>query len=104
MAAAGVRRVPQQRTALREFRLTYPVGQEAEVPHPMEATRRDVQQQTPQEFHSCKRQGAQAVATLIILVAEGHGQRQALEQKRTLSFRHWRYIDISASVALDPSW
>ena len=34
--------------------------------------RGDVQQQTPQELHGVQRQGAQAVATLVILVAEGH--------------------------------
>src|SRR5215510_4016722 len=34
--------------------------------------RGDVQQQTPQELHGVKRQGAQAVAALVILVAEGH--------------------------------
>ena len=64
--------MPQQRAALRELRLPHPVGQEAEVPHPVEPVRRDVQHQTPQEFHGVERQGAQAVAALIIFVAEGH--------------------------------
>jgi hypothetical protein len=37
----------------------------------MEAVRWDVQHQPPQEFHGLKCQGAQAVATLGILGAEG---------------------------------
>jgi hypothetical protein len=57
---------------LRELRLAHPVGQEAEVPEPVEPMRGDVQQQTPQELYGVQRQGVQAVATLVILVAEGH--------------------------------
>ena len=64
--------MPQQRAALREFLLAHPVGQEAEVPHPVEPVRRDVQHQPPQEFHGIERQGAQAMAALVVLVAEGH--------------------------------
>ncbi len=64
--------MPQQRAALREFLLPHTVGQEAEVPQPVEAVRRDVEHQTPQEFHGLERQGAQAVAVLVVLVAEGH--------------------------------
>src|SRR4029450_7577206 len=64
--------VSQEGTALREFLLPSPVGQEAEVPQPVEATRRDVEHQTPQEFDGVQGQRAQAMATLVILVAEGH--------------------------------
>ena len=39
---------------------------------PVEAARRDVQHQAPQEFHGIERQGAQAMAALIIFLAEGH--------------------------------
>ena len=38
----------------------------------VEPVRRDVQHQAPQELHGLERQGAQAVAALVILVAEGH--------------------------------
>ena len=64
--------MPEEGAALGELRLPHPVGQEAEVPQPVEAARRDVQHQPPQEFHSIERQGAQAVATLVVLVAKGH--------------------------------
>ena len=40
--------------------------------HPVEPVRGDVQHQTSQEFHGIKRQGAQAVAALVVLVAKGH--------------------------------
>ena len=72
LPGTGWRGVPQQRAALGEFLLAHPVGQEAEVPQPVEAVRGDVQHQAPQEFHGLERQGAQAVAALVILVAEGH--------------------------------
>jgi hypothetical protein len=68
----GTRGVPQEGTALREFRLAHPVGQEAEVAQPLEAVRWDVEHQPPQKFHGIERQGAQTVAPLIILVAERH--------------------------------
>jgi hypothetical protein len=64
--------VPQQRAALREFRLPHAVGQEAEVPQPVEPVRRDVEHQPPQEFDGVQGQRAQAMATLVILGAEGH--------------------------------
>ena len=64
--------MPQQRAALREFLLPHAVGQEAEVPQPVEAVRRDVEHQPPQELDGIERQGAQAVAALVVLVAEGH--------------------------------
>ena len=68
----GLRGVPQEGAALRQLRLAYPVGQEAEVAQPVEAVRRDMQQQTPQEFDGIEREGTQAVATRVVLVAEGH--------------------------------
>ena len=68
----GTRGVPQQSAALHEFRLAHPVGQEAEVAQPMEAVRRDMQHQPPQEFYGLEREGTQAVATRVVLVAEGH--------------------------------
>src|SRR5437867_11935481 len=52
--------------------LAHPVGQEAEVAQPMEAVRRDMQHQTPQEVYGLEREGTQAVATRVVLVAEGH--------------------------------
>jgi hypothetical protein len=64
--------VPQQGTAVRELLLPHPVGQEAEVAHPLAAMRRDMQQQSSQEFHRLDRAGAQAVAALVVLIAEGH--------------------------------
>ena len=42
------------------------------MPQPVEPVRGDVQHQSPQEFHGLECQGAQAVAALVILVAEGH--------------------------------
>jgi len=57
---------------LRELLLPHAVGQEAEVPQPMEAVRRDMQHEPPQECHGIKRQSAQAVAALVVLRAEGH--------------------------------
>jgi len=68
----GTRGVPQEGAALRQLLLPHPVGQEAEVPQPLEAARRDMQHQPPQEFYGLERQGAQAVATSIILVTKGH--------------------------------
>ena len=62
----------QEAAALRELLLAHPVGQKAEVPQPVEATRWDVQHQTPQEFHRLERQGAEAVAVLVVLGAKGH--------------------------------
>ena len=62
----------QQRAALREFRLAYPIAQGAKVAHPVEPVRWDVQHEPPQEFHGLERHGAQAVAALVVLVAEGH--------------------------------
>ena len=38
----------------------------------LETPRRDVQHQPPQEFHGLERQGTQAAAVLVVLVAEGH--------------------------------
>ena len=64
--------MPEENAALRELLLAYPVGQETEVAHAVEAVRRDVQHQTPKEFHGIKCHGAQAVAALVILVAEDH--------------------------------
>ena len=64
--------MPQEGAALRAFRLPHPVGQEAEVPQPVEAARRDMQHQPPQEFHGLEREGTQAVAALVVLGAEGH--------------------------------
>ena len=68
----GLRGVSQQRTALCEFFLAHPIRQKAEVPYPVEAVRRDVQHQTLQKLHRVQCLGAEAVATLIILVAKGH--------------------------------
>jgi hypothetical protein len=68
----GLRGVPQEGAALRKLLLPHPVGQEAEVTQPVEAARRDVEHQTPQEFHGRERQGTQAAAALVGLVAEGH--------------------------------
>jgi hypothetical protein len=42
------------------------------MPSALEAARGDRQPQAPQAFHGIERQGTQAVATLVILVAEGH--------------------------------
>ena len=64
--------MPEENAALRELVLAPPVGQETEVAHAVEAVRRDVQHQTPKEFHGIKCHGAQAVAALVILVAEDH--------------------------------
>src|SRR5207253_245737 len=68
----GAGGMPQQRAALCEFLLPYAVGQEAEVPQPVEAMWRDVEHQPPQEFDGVQGQRAQAMAALVILVAEGH--------------------------------
>ena len=54
----GVRGVPQQGAALREFRLAHAVGQEAEVSQPVEAMRGHMQHQPPQEFHGIERESA----------------------------------------------
>jgi len=64
--------VPQESATLCELLLPHAVGQEAEVPQPMEAVRWDMQHQTPPELHSIKRQGAQVVAARVILGAAGH--------------------------------
>src|SRR4029450_7441146 len=64
--------VPQQRAALREFLRAYAIRQEAEVPHPVEAAWRDVEHQPPQKFHGLEREGAQAVAARVVLIAKGH--------------------------------
>jgi len=64
--------VPQERAALREFLLAHTIRQEAEVPQPVETTRRDMEHQPPQEFAGFQCHGAQAVAALVILVAKGH--------------------------------
>ena len=66
------RDLSQQDATLRELCLAHQVGQEAEVAEPVEAVRWDMEHQTAQEFHGLDRQGTQAVATLVILVAEGH--------------------------------
>jgi hypothetical protein len=50
--------LPQEGAARGELLLAHPVGQEAEVAHPVEAVWRDVEHQAPQEFHGLKRQGA----------------------------------------------
>ena len=63
--------MPQQRAALGEFCLPDPVGQEAEVPQPVEPVGRDVEHQPPQELDGIQGQGAQAVAMGIVFVAEG---------------------------------
>src|SRR5262245_14438379 len=68
----GLGGVPQEDAALREFRLPHPVGQEAEVPQPVEATRWDVEHQPPQEFDGVQGQRAQTMAALVILVAKGY--------------------------------
>jgi len=47
--------VPQEGAALRELLLPYPVGQEAEVPYPVEPVRGNVQHQPSQEFHGIER-------------------------------------------------
>jgi hypothetical protein len=64
--------MPEENAALRELLLAYPVGQETEVAHAVEAVRRDVPHQTAQEFHGLERHGAQAVAALVLLGAEAH--------------------------------
>jgi hypothetical protein len=64
--------VPQEHAALGKLLLPYPVGQEAEVPQPVEAARWDMEHEPPQEFDGLKRQSTQAVAALVILVTEGH--------------------------------
>ena len=64
--------VPQQRAALREFLLPHAVGQEAEVPQPMEPMRRDVEHEPPQEFDGGQGQRAQAMTTLVIPYNPGH--------------------------------
>jgi len=63
--------MPQQRVALCEFFLPDPVGQEAEVPQPVEPGGRDVEHQPPQALDGIPCQGAQAVAMGIVFVAEG---------------------------------
>ena len=68
----GAGGVPQEGAALREFRLPHSVGQEAAVPQPVEATRRDVEPQPPQACDGVQGQRAQAMAALVILVAKGH--------------------------------
>ena len=54
----GGRVVPQEGAALRELLLAHPVGQEAGMPQPVEATRWDVEHQTPQEFDGVQCQSA----------------------------------------------
>src|SRR5262245_61619768 len=68
----GLRGVPQTGAAWRQLLLPHPVGQQTEVPYPVEAAWWDVQPQTPQEFHGLTREGTQAVAALVVLRAEGH--------------------------------
>jgi hypothetical protein len=63
--------MPQQRAALGEFRLPHAVGQEAEVPQPVEPVWRHVEHQPSQELDGIQCQGAQAVAMGIVFVAEG---------------------------------
>jgi hypothetical protein len=63
--------MPQQRAALCEFVLPHPVGQEAEVPQPVEPVWRDVEHQPPQALDGIQGQGAQAVAMGIVFGAEG---------------------------------
>jgi hypothetical protein len=67
-----VRGLPQEGAALCELGLPHPVRQEAEVPQSVEAARRHVEHETPQEFHGLEREGTQAVAAPVILGAKGH--------------------------------
>ena len=67
----GARGVPQERAALGQFRLAHPVGQEAKVAQSVEAARRHVEHETPQEFYGIEREGPEAVTAPVVRVAEG---------------------------------
>ena len=62
----------QQRSALGELGLAYPVGQEAEMSDPLEAVRQDMQQEAAQEFHGVEGHRAEPVSALIVFPPEGH--------------------------------
>jgi len=42
------------------------------VPHPLEATRQDMQEKAPEEFNRVERHEALAITSLVILPPEGH--------------------------------
>jgi hypothetical protein len=63
--------------------------------------RGDVQHQTPQELHGVKRQGAQAVAALVSLVAEGH---LAMLQGHEPVVGDGDAVGIAGQVLQDVSW
>ena len=55
-----------------EFNLALPMRAEPIVPHPLEATRQDMQEQAPEEFDRVERHEALAITSLVILPPEGH--------------------------------
>jgi len=68
----GVQRVAEPCAALCQVCLAHAVGQAAQVAPPVEPMRWDVQHEPPQACHGIQRQGTQAMAGLVVLVAQGH--------------------------------
>jgi hypothetical protein len=62
----------EQRPTHRQLGLAHPLRQAAEMPHPLEAARQDMQQEAAEEFYGVEGPRAQPVAPLIVLVAKAH--------------------------------
>jgi hypothetical protein len=63
--------LPHQGPTVRERALSDPIREKAEMPDALEPTRENVEQEAAQEFHGVEGQGAETVATLIVLVTKG---------------------------------
>jgi hypothetical protein len=57
---------------LRELDLSYPVREKAEMPDALEPTRQNVEHEAAEAFHGVEGQGAEAVATLLVLRTKSH--------------------------------
>ena len=68
----AARALPEELPTQRELDLAPPIGEEPIVPHPLEATRQDMQEKAPNEFDRVKRHEALAIAPLIVFPSERH--------------------------------
>src|SRR5205814_10370469 len=66
------RDLPEELPTPRELDLAPPICEEPKVPHPLEATRQDMQEKAPNEFDRVERHEALAIAPLIVFPAERH--------------------------------
>jgi hypothetical protein len=91
--------LPEDLSTSWELDLALPIRQEPIVPHPLEATRQDMQEKAPNAFDGVKRHEVLTIASLVILPPERH---LAIVTGEEPSMRDGHPMRGAGQVAQDP--